>query len=513
MVFKRAVVVLACLAAGTCCCATHAGGLTEPRVGTVRHTISLPDGVDVTLDAVMVDRVIGSWLFVRDPWPPSELLPVYANASVQKWRSIEVTGPTMTVGGKRIVCATRIRLYVDSRGRPMPPLPKSKLAPLSWPYMQDIPLGISTLPTIPTPPDPASSAPSEPPGSLDTLVGTSATLENRVVSTATGEFDDAFYVQDASGPVGGLRIPDSELATVARGDRVTLTGTIEVDDTSQEAYLDEAAITSHTTGSPPKPVMMTKHANLGGCDLDDLPGVNTPSPSGSPYNKGVLTRCIGRVTGVFSTTEKSFYISDDPNFDDGTHTNVSGIRVSWDQNGTANQIVPPQVGWLVAVTGISSSLRTSAEPLKIIRVLRPRAQNDLTLCDPQDSNPPSVAITSPPGSTWHKASGATSILVSGTATDAETCVVRVDVKIGSGDWQPASYNASTYRWSYTWQNPQSGTQFTVRATDFAGNHADAQVTPTITSATVIYVKSIAPARTTPATARAGRRQRRLCRPG
>ena len=146
MSFTRAVVVLACLAAGASSCASNAAGGAESRPGTVRHTLSLSDGVGVTLDAVMVERVMGSYLFVRDPWPKSELLPVYApieaSSSSESLRlslpeglrmlSVEVTGRTMTVGGKRIVAASRIRLYVNSNGRPTPPLPKSPLRALSW---------------------------------------------------------------------------------------------------------------------------------------------------------------------------------------------------------------------------------------------------------------------------------------------------------------------------------------------------------------------------------------------
>jgi len=108
-----------------------------------------------------------------------------------------------------------------------------------------------------------------------------------------------------------------------------------------------------------------------------------------------------------------------------------------------------------------------------------------------DTTPPEIAITSPAGTVWHKASGATTILVSGTADDGETGsgVDTVNVRIGAGSWEQASYNPSTKAWSYTWQNCESA-RFTARATDFAGNQGETFVDVAIPDpdVSVIYVQ-------------------------
>ncbi len=78
------------------------------RPGTVPYTLALPDAVEVTLDNVVVELVLGSYVFVRDPWTPT-LLPVHAVTYLDRGTSIEVTGTTATVSGKRILEATSIR--------------------------------------------------------------------------------------------------------------------------------------------------------------------------------------------------------------------------------------------------------------------------------------------------------------------------------------------------------------------------------------------------------------------
>ncbi len=92
-------------------------------------------------------------------------------------------------------------------------------------------------------------------------------------------------------------------------------------------------------------------------------------------------------TAVFPS-ENCFYLDDGTGLNDTTHTNPAtggpayGIRVAWDMNGPDNQILAPEVGWFVVVVGISSSQCISTSPLEIIRVLRPRNQNDVYLWVP-----------------------------------------------------------------------------------------------------------------------------------
>jgi len=297
MVLKRAVLFLACLAAGALCRMPSEGGaVAEPRPGTVRHTMSLFDGVQATLDAVLVERSIGSYMFIRDPWQGSDLLPVYAVldlSSVQvslpqglRLLPIEVTGRTATAGGKRVIVATRIRLYVDSRGRPMFPLPKTNLAVFTWPYMLDLPLATDASPTIPAPPDPTWGPPESP--TLDAATGTIAwaklqndetyvELEEKLVVgvfDADGVSSSFFYIQEQNAGSGSPRqipcgikvIPsDGAIDSLKPGDIVNVSGYVfGSDSTDPESRIKDAEFEVETSTNVPPPVGMPNKTTAGG---------------------------------------------------------------------------------------------------------------------------------------------------------------------------------------------------------------------------------------------------------
>jgi parallel beta-helix repeat protein/predicted outer membrane repeat protein len=108
-----------------------------------------------------------------------------------------------------------------------------------------------------------------------------------------------------------------------------------------------------------------------------------------------------------------------------------------------------------------------------------------------DNVPPVVSITTPPGGELHLAPGVNSFTLSGTATDADSGVAVVEVKIGAAEWDEADYNPSTHVWTYTWNNiPAGPTIIGARAIDVAGNVASVyrQVRVTFLSLGVAYVK-------------------------
>jgi len=125
----RLVVVLAFIVTLLSPCSLLASADYLSRPGTVGHTLSLPDNTQVTLDSMMIEWMSGSWIFVRDPWRGSAILPVHANALLDRWMTVEITGTTATIDGRRVVLASRIRVYTDSRSRPMPPFPKGLTSP------------------------------------------------------------------------------------------------------------------------------------------------------------------------------------------------------------------------------------------------------------------------------------------------------------------------------------------------------------------------------------------------
>jgi hypothetical protein len=296
----------------------------------------------------------------------------------------------------------------------------------------------------------------------------SVTITGKIVSANRTDFPDALYVQEPS-RASGIRVirTGSLQYEPLRGDSVTVTGTIGTG-SDKEREISAASIDYVDHPGDPLPLGMPNRS-LGGSDYNVYtPGVNYPTGSGTGlHNKGLLVKSWGRVTAVDSVN-KFFYIDDGTGFQDGSGN--TGVKVSWDWTPSGKPvIVPPLLGWYVSVVGISGSESVTIDQEEvIIRVLRPRTQNDITVHDPQDVTWPDVSITTPSGTEVHKPVGASSITVAGTATDSETGIVSVEVKIDSGQWQPATYDAVNHTWSFDWQNPQSG-KIWARATDFAGH--------------------------------------------
>ncbi|MEN6358309.1 MAG: right-handed parallel beta-helix repeat-containing protein [Armatimonadota bacterium] len=315
--------------------------------------------------------------------------------------------------------------------------------------------------------------------------GASASLTGKVVTANQTDFPGSIYIQEpsSSGSFGGIRVSYSG-STIARGSLVSVTGTVALD-SDGERKISSASVTVTDTGTVPGALGMPNKI-LGGGEFNvNTPGVDYPTDSGTGlYNKGLLVKSWGRITAV-DATNKFFYINDGTGFEDGSGN--TGVKVSWDwaTSGKAD-IIAPSVGWYVSVAGISSS-ETDASS-NVIRVLRLRSYDDILAFDPEDTADPTVAITSPTGTNWHVASGATSITVSGTATDSVAGIAIVEFKVGSGNWNAATYNSTTHTWSYDWQSPASA-MITVRATDYAGNTAEVSEAVTIISVNVIYVST------------------------
>ena len=138
---------------------------------TIGDVLGLPDGTAVTLDGVIVQNVLWPYMFVRDVWDSQTTLPVYANALVKKWWSLDISGRLGTIAGKRILAADCVRLYVDSDGQPFIMFPTGLLEPEEWPYMEEVPMGVAAASTIPPPPDPQQG---DPPAPLTAPEGTIA---------------------------------------------------------------------------------------------------------------------------------------------------------------------------------------------------------------------------------------------------------------------------------------------------------------------------------------------------
>ena len=282
---SRSAVVLACPAILLCASAAQALPAWEDRPGTVVNTLGLPDGSRVFLDAVMVDRVMGPWIFVRDPWSGQPLLAVYGYAPVERWQSLDIAGTKTATAGGSVLVAGSISAYVDSKGGVMPPMPKTRL-PWEWPFMQALPVSSAAMTaSVPSPPDPTplenttSYSPTAPEGSVAAAKlaedETPVTLSGKVV---TAVFDgDAntspfFYIVDAPGenqaPVSpvGIRVDCASILDLdlVPGRIVTVSGTLVASSlTDPECHIDSTSITYGLTASYPATVFMPARSTAG----------------------------------------------------------------------------------------------------------------------------------------------------------------------------------------------------------------------------------------------------------
>ena len=314
-----------------------------------------------------------------------------------------------------------------------------------------------------------------------------------------------FYIgcADGIGRAYGLKIKYNGTPYVTRGNEVTITGTMEADDTAyKEAYINASSVGILSPSTPPllppNTVGMNNRTLGGGNLVDPISGnlkwgVNTPAGFGL-YNKSILVRCWGTVKKV-DAANKFFYIDDGSALNDTTGNGL-GVKISYALQGPDGApIIPPEVGWYVLVTGICSSETIPGDPSKIIRVVRPRTPADIISANPADTIAPTIAITKPLGDTIHKAASGV-VPIGGTAWDAETKVKYVEVSTDGGvSYVGAIYDSGTCTWTYNgWTNPAAGVSYTIdaRAFDYAGNMKQAArrtvTVVIIPSNTVIYVK-------------------------
>lgn len=206
--------------------------------------------------------------------------------------------------------------------------------------------------------------------------GEEVTLTGQIISADRSDFPNAIYVQDPN-RAAGIRVLYTGTLQLERGDEVDVSGIIGTgDDLEREIDAGTTGITYVDDPGEPAPVGMNNRS-LGGGDFNVFtPGVNWPYGSGTGlYNKGLLVKSWGRVTAV-DADNKCFYVDDGTGFNDGSG-NI-GVKVSWDWPTAGKpSILPPLEGWYVSVTGIGGSEDFGSQ--RIIRVLRPRDQNDVVI--------------------------------------------------------------------------------------------------------------------------------------
>jgi hypothetical protein len=295
---------------------------------------------------------------------------------------------------------------------------------------------------------------------------TTVTLSSKVIiADRTDLSGDRLYIEE-SNRSAGILIIYSGIEEASRGTTIDIAGTIDTLP-SGERWIDAGSngITVVTPGlSLPTTVGMNNRA-CGGTDFNVLtPGVNTPNGY-VLYNIGLLVKTWGKVSEIYPS-EKCFYLNDGSNLDDTTHTDVLGLKVSWEQKNISAgnpEIAPPIQGQFVYVTGISSA--ESPDGSKIIRVLRIRNQADIVQL--QDDTPPEVTISYPDLEVRKFPDALIPII--GTATDLQSGIASVQVKHDSGQWEDVAYQSGNRTWSHSGWNLSAGQHvIMVKATNYAG---------------------------------------------
>ena len=130
-----AVAVVLVLSAGQV--AAGSDGLSRP--GTIQHALSLPEGSSVCLDAVIVDSVSADSFVVHEWWDAGTRISVkLAPPAVLAVRqTVDVEGAT---GMGPAILKPRVLGYLDRNGNLLldPPVVKTPVAPVSWPWKADL---------------------------------------------------------------------------------------------------------------------------------------------------------------------------------------------------------------------------------------------------------------------------------------------------------------------------------------------------------------------------------------
>ena len=362
------------------------------RPGTIVHALSLPIGSAVYLDAVYVDSISGDYFVIREFWNPKRTLVVsmISPPALTLNQLVDVEGVTGRLSdGSPAVLNPHVYGYLDENGNldADPFLMKMPDEPMPWPWgkvdMTTISVGEGLM---------AGMESTELLTFIEGTIGWAKQQDNTVtidltgkeVTAGTNQFDGCIYAEETDRSSG---IKVATTGSFEPGDIVDITGGT-MSESDGELYIAGATVQASGVADPPIKPMFMINRNLGGESFGYQEGM---LQGFGPNNIGLLVRCCGAVKAVYPT-EKCFYIDDGSALYDQTHTGITGIKVSWDDQATgADEIVPPEVGSMVIVKGISTTEKPGDA---CIPILRPRDQGDIG--EYPDETPPNPGVASSP---------------------------------------------------------------------------------------------------------------------
>jgi hypothetical protein len=460
------------------------------RPGTVVHALSLPIGSSVYLDAVYVGAIAEDHFTVYEWWNKERTIAVYMTPppALTTDELVDVQGTTsqLACGGVTILNPI-VYGYLDKNGNlfPNPWVIKMPDKPADWPWgkvdMSTIQAGESLMAGMET---------MELDAPIEGTIGWAKQQDNTVTIDLTGkevvagsdQFDGCIYIEEADRS-SGIKVATTGSFEV--GDIVDVSGGTMAT-SNGEYYIAGATVTDTEGNADPLlgPVFMINR-NLGGEDFGYQEGM---LQGFGPNTIGLLVRCCGAVKAVYPT-EKCFYIDDGSALYDQTHTGITGIKVSWDDQATgAEEIVPPEVGSMVIIRGISTTEKPGDA---CIPILRPRDQGDIG--EYPDETPPNPGVASSPPYT-----STTSITVEYRgASDGPSGIDHVELwykKGATGGWLDSgltSEGRSGY-FEFDLEDGEGIYYFDLVAEDNAGNRSDEPAAGSDGDCSTIYDEDLAP---------------------
>lgn len=370
-----------------------------------------------------VESVAGGYAFIRDPWPGWQLLPVYTNAQLERYETVEVRGYMQTVAGIGIVVAQQVRAYLDSRGHTSPLFPtKGRYAAEEWPFMSTLPMmPVSPGMPLPTPPAPYSEIEPvpravPPAGSIaeakaggvpqvassihaSSLSAASANaitaltaaqqvegaveLEGKVVTAVfydgTSQTISYFYIQEQSVGGNGIKVVPQIPLPVEPGNIVTVKATVVPSDTTNaECYVDASSVRCTGSMKVPGPVGACGRSTAGGdfgqqdalyLQTEDQSLSRDAIAGGGLSLVGTRVRVWGKVTAISTGSTGTTYFLDDGSGMKSNDANgeQAGLRVIVSPGSTTSYAQDDAV-CATGVLGAELSEDPEPQPVPVLRV-------------------------------------------------------------------------------------------------------------------------------------------------
>ncbi|MCX6345427.1 MAG: DUF1565 domain-containing protein [Armatimonadetes bacterium] len=372
--------------------------------GTTRNALTLQDGEHVTLDEVMVWYVIAPYIFVRDPWIDSPVIPVYANVAIDKAYTVDVSGTMASILGQRIIIADQISLYTDASGRAIPPILKGPNGPYPWVHKSNIVVTAPANGSIPPPsyPNPLSQPIEATRGSVaeaklrdlnanavalssnsPQIDGGSVDLSGKVVTAVFYQPEtqvvSSFYIQEPVTGGNGIKVVPTQSSAVVLGDIVHVVGTVVASSsTVAECYIQATTVTPSgyklfmgPAGVTQRNTISKDYGNQGGLYGDCT--LTTPVKGNNLSLVGTRVRVWGRVTWQ-SEDGLVYYIDDGSALKSRWGNEIrTGIRVVRGPSSPSihiTQVGNIQIADVTGVLGVELDQPTGGQglPVPVVRV-------------------------------------------------------------------------------------------------------------------------------------------------